>query len=268
MPNTPGLGLPNPASYTNMGDHTLRDNVTCLIWENNPATNVAYTWSDAQKRCTQNPLHAGVGWRAPTRIELMSLVDYSRTNPAIDKTIFPQNLSQPPYWTSSAMPAVANFGYLIKFYDGVVNFADQTSMYFAQCVTGNGEDPNLPISPPDDHYTIRITDVVDNYTGLVWQRDSQSMPVAVVWPTAADYCKTLQLNGATWRLPSVKELATLIDERRLGQPLPLIDLSAFPNTTASNYWSSTASDTQPWTVSFQDGSVAHATMVAWARCVH
>ena len=270
MPNTPGSGLPHPASYTDMGDHTIRDNVTCLIWESNPATNVAYTWSDAQLRCTQNPLHAGVGWRVPTRIELMSLVDYSKKNPAIDKTVFPQNLSQPPYWTSSAMPAIANFGYLVKFYDGVVNFADQSSMYFAQCVTGNGEDPNLPISAPGDHYEIRITDVVDHYTGLVWQRDDseQLSTSSISWQDATIYCQTLGLNSATWRLPSVKELATLVDEDRLGQLLPLVDLSAFPNTTASDYWSSTDSDTQPWTVSFQDASAAHTITTAFARCVH
>jgi hypothetical protein len=270
MPNAPRSGLPNPASYTDLGDNTIRDNVTCLIWDKIPATNVAYTWSDSKLRCTGNPLHDGVGWRVPTRIELMSLVDYSKCNPAVDKTFFPQNLSNPPYWTASAMSAIANFGYLIKFYDGVVNYADQASMYFAQCVRGNGESPDLPITPPGDHYTIGSSDVVDNYTGLVWQRDdSQALSLQPISSQdAIVYCQTLGLNGQTWRLPSVKELATLIDETRLGQGLPLVDPSAFAHAAASDYWSSTTVDSQSWTASFQDGSVAHTATTAFARCVH
>ncbi|CAK0741490.1 hypothetical protein CCP4SC76_1100009 [Gammaproteobacteria bacterium] len=60
-----------------------------------------------------------------------------------------------------------------------------------------------------------------------------------------------------WRLPTVKELAGIIDYSRF-DPNPTIDVSNFPNTPASPFWSSTpyanASDSA-WNVNFGHGFV-------------
>lgn len=42
----------------------------------------------------------GEGWRLPTRAELLTLVDLSRHEPAIDTDKYPDTKSD-PYWTSS-----------------------------------------------------------------------------------------------------------------------------------------------------------------------
>ena len=80
----------------------------------------------------------------------------------------------------------------------------------------------------------------DNYTGLVWQRpdSSQTAPMAVMaWADAPGaYCTGLTIGGHAWRLPSIRELATLVDE---AQVAPSINHTMFPGTkygSKSNNW--------------------------------
>jgi Protein of unknown function (DUF1566) len=92
MPNSPGTGLPNPESYTNLGNGTVRDNVTCLIWQRSPAPGT-YTFTQAKAYCA-SLTRAGGGWQLPARIQLMSIVDPAHSGPAIDTTAFPDTPAQ------------------------------------------------------------------------------------------------------------------------------------------------------------------------------
>jgi len=49
-------------------------------------------------------------WRLPTIQELFTLVDYSRCNPAIDTTIFP-NTEASSYWSSTAYAHNPNYAW-------------------------------------------------------------------------------------------------------------------------------------------------------------
>ena len=86
---------------------------------------------------------------------------------------------------------------------------------------------------------VSADEVRDNYTGLVWQRadSSQTAPMAVMpWADARAYCTGLTIGGHAWRLPSIRELATLVDE---AQVAPSINRTMFPNTkygSKSNNW--------------------------------
>jgi hypothetical protein len=104
----------------------------------------------------------------------------------------------------------------------------------------------------------------------------------MTFDAAASYCQALSLDGyaSGWRVPSYKELLTLVDERphleyESGGDVPkAIDLNAFPGTptAAGPYWTSS---TQPatggaYTVSFVDGTsglTIKATPL-YVRCVH
>src|SRR5262249_10913446 len=50
MPNTGASGLPNPAHYTDLGDGTVRDDVTCLVWEKTVSAD-SFTVADARTHC-------------------------------------------------------------------------------------------------------------------------------------------------------------------------------------------------------------------------
>ncbi len=207
-----------------MGDGTVRDDVTCLLWQKVAPTTTAYTWSDAKLKCTQNPLLGGVGWRLPSRIELLSIVDYGRRDPSIVVSVFPSTLPNPPYWTWSRLQG-RDDSFAISFHDGEVLLADRSTMYLARCVRGNGESQELSADAPADHYSIAVDTVADRYTGLTWQRgDSRgALSGLVPFETAERYCAGLTVAGGGWRVPSVKELATLVDEARFGSGAAAVD---------------------------------------------
>ena len=125
---------------------------------------------------------------------------------------------------------------------------------------------------PADRYKLETDTASDSRTGLTWTR---TIPVTgYSWISALNYCRTLKVGvGAAavggWRLPTIKELQTLVDER--GTTVA-IDGTAFPNTPALAFWSaspSAADATKAWAVHFQKGqAVTGATTSSYRlRCV-
>ncbi len=128
----------------------------------------------------------------------------------------------------------------------------------------------LQASAPAGRYTIGAGTVYDTKTKLTWQQSFSSSTMA--WADAKTYCANIgsTLGGTGWRLPTVKELATLIDNTLATGPL--IDTTAFPNTPSTWFWSSTqqvGSTTIAWLVAFANGSVnvSYKTSAIQVRCV-
>jgi hypothetical protein len=131
MPEPASAGLPNPANYTVNVDGTVRDNVTGLTWQRDvPAS--TYTWDQAKTYCASLSL-AGTGWRLPSRIELVSLVDFTRYNPAIDTTAFP-NTPSVWFWTSSAVAGSSGGAWYVAFYNGYTYGTGVGSYSRVRCV--------------------------------------------------------------------------------------------------------------------------------------
>lgn len=119
----------------------------------------------------------------------------------------------------------------------------------------HGQDAQYTINPMS--YTVHNNGTVtDNVTGLMWQRQDDGN--ARTWDNAIAYCDSLNFAGYTgWRLPSKKELVSIVDYSKL-YPGPTIDQAAFPGTKSSNYWSSTTyahSTYSAWIVYFGNGYV-------------
>jgi len=101
-------------------------------------------------------------------------------------------------------------------------------------------------------YTKSNDFIADNITTLQWQ-DTQ-MSEDVTWEEAQKFCQTLTINGvADWRLPTMRELLTLVDLANT----PTIS-ETFTQKKETNYWSIT--EYQPDTnryayyVNFKDGT--------------
>ena len=115
--------------------------------------------------------------------------------------------------------------------------------------------------------------IKDNVTGLQWVKDGNLMATrdpgfdadytagdgCVTWQHALDYVAKLNnenyLGHSDWRLPTIKELSTLVDIS-IPYPGPTINITFFPGTVAYYYWSSTtlAGDTSyAWSVNFFNG---------------
>jgi len=109
--------------------------------------------------------------------------------------------------------------------------------------------------------------VRDTQTRLEWQQTFD--PGMRAWADAQAYCGSLELVGGGWRLPSMKELQSLVDDTRAS---PSIDDTAFPGTPSDPLWSATpvlATPGSAWRVSFEHGYTydAVATYQYHARCV-
>lgn len=83
--------------------------------------------------------------------------------------------------------------------------------------TLNAYAPLPAASPPDSAYYVSILGyVVDNITGLVWQRGQS--PTEKTWFEAWAYCQNLTfpaIGGMTdWRLPNVEELLSIVDHSK------------------------------------------------------
>jgi len=98
---------------------------------------------------------------------------------------------------------------------------------------------------PAGRYTIPGDGTVyDTATTLTWQRAANM--TGMQWGSAGPYCSGLTSPaGGGWRLPTVKELTTLLDYSRPGSPF--IDPVAFPGVPAQStsgavngFWSSTS----------------------------
>ncbi|MBB2947300.1 RNA polymerase sigma factor (sigma-70 family) [Actinoplanes lutulentus] len=233
-----GWPMRDTAKYTNLGNGTVRDTTTCLVWQRAHAPD-RYTFAEAKQYCAGLTLDGG-GWRLPSRIELTSIVDYGADNPAINTTTF---TGTPPryFWTSSpwAVTKTPLRAWIINFYEGLAsNAAEQSGAFNVRCVRADGGSGRPA-------YKISSGRVTDPATGLTWQRASSAeMTVA----KADAYCT----DG--WRLPTLKELATTVDETRVS---PAIDIKAFPDTPkTARYWSSTVATPRPadrWMLGYNDG---------------
>lgn len=88
---------------------------------------------------------------------------------------------------------------------------------------------------PAGRYQLPTTDtVLDTQTGLVWQRNDDA--TTRTWDDAEAYCAALPLPGSGWRIPSAKELLSLLDDSRHN---PAIDPTAFPSASNGSYWTNT-----------------------------
>lgn len=242
MPNSPSSGLPNPSSYdTTSMPGVVIDNVTGLMWQRSVDAN-SYTWADAKAYCSSLTVAGESDWRLPTEIELVSLL--SPTAPAIDPAAFPDAPSD-AFWSASPLGGNASFAWAASSdapgdagftgpYYSYTFYAYPGEQHRALCVRGP-----VPSAPPD-HYTVANGTVIDHFTGLTWQRSLSSATYGPLLSDAEAYCNGLTLAGGGWRVPSLKELLTLVDFC-VPEPGPTIDNAAFPDTPSSWFWSSSAS---------------------------
>ena len=162
-------------------------------------------------------------------------------------------------------PAVSDTITFVPPSPRVVPDTGQTISYTAT----TGEDSDYSTNPPSytDNGDGTIT---DNVTGLVWQ--TQDDGVARAWAASDTYCtdNTAGLPGAGWRLPSRRELNSIVNFGKYGNAIG----NNFPNTQANYYWTATtaANNTSlAWRVNFYAGgldSIDKTTNGYYTRCVH
>jgi hypothetical protein len=124
---------------------------------------------------------------------------------------------------------------------------------------------SITASTHDSNFIVNGGEVTDTTTGLIWQKCSlgqfgsncePSSPYFYTkWTNALLAAQAhSQQTGLPWRLPNVRELRSIVEERCYQ---PAINLSIFPNTPSWGYWTASPSATRDsdwaWGVRFDNG---------------
>ena len=111
--------------------------------------------------------------------------------------------------------------------------------------------------------------VLDKKNGIYWQDTAESKESSEDWDDAVAYCDKLELAGMThWRLPTFKELFSIVDYTRIK---PAID-PVFDFVEEGSYWTSTTfapNVSRAWTIDFRTGKsfYSYKTTNHAVRCV-
>src|SRR5258708_11955685 len=275
MPNPASSGLPNPATYDTSIAGTVFDRLTGLMWQRS-AGSTPSSQAAATAACTASRLGGYADWRLPTVLELVSIVDYTAISPSIDSAAFPGTTAN-LFWTFTALAGRPHEAWYVNFIQGGTNVVDPTDFNLSRCVR-TAMNMAGACYAAGARFKMDTGTVTDASTGLVWQ---QMAAPAMTWSAAKASCTSA---GAGFRLPSLKELQSIVDYgTAYPGPGPAIDQNAFPATPVGAYWTSSGfsgSDTAAWMVRFSYGDTASSAVVSmpasagiqtdpkYVRCVH
>lgn len=225
-----------------IGDGTVTDMVTGLMWSKSPDMN-GDGIIDASDKMTYTAALAGASsfnlagytdWRLPTIKELYSLILFSGKDPSgytnsttsglipfIDTTYFDfaygdvqageRNIDS--QYASSTMYVDGQLLFGANFADGRIKgyglqMPDgREKTFFVLYVRGNSI---YSINNLVDNGDSTITDIA---TGLMWMKEDSK--VGMNWEDALHYADTLTYAGySDWRLPNAKELQSIVDYSR------------------------------------------------------
>jgi hypothetical protein len=242
------------ATLVQNADGTVTDNNTGLTWMSAPAGEVdggteiyATSFAAAEAACP-------CPWRLPQRIELASIVDYSRYYMALNPLFFTNAADGNTAWTATTFVATSTW-WFVDFVEGSPTGPDLGDVAGqVRCVPGTPH-------PPAERHTLQTSDagvaeVVDNGTGLTWKQ--QSEPGMLGWDAA------FAQSTAPYRMPTISELSTLVDSSRSE---PAIDITVFSDTGSSWYLTSSAVayaylGGNYWYIDFTTGSATFLSNVA------
>lgn len=257
-------------SYTDNGDGTVTDNVTGLMWQQDPGEKMTY--QEAAAGADSFSLAGYDDWRLPTIKELYSLIQFdgidssgpasTTATPFIDTDYFnfeygdesagerlidSQWATSTLYTSTTMNGADTMFG--VNFADGRIkgyptssNGPGGTKSYFVIYVRGNTD------YGENDFVDNGNSTISDQATGLTWtQNDSGN---GMDYEAALNYCESLDTAGSSdWRLPNAKELQSIVDYSRSPDATnsaaidPIFNISTITNEAGQvdypAFWSST-----------------------------
>ncbi|MFA6376951.1 MAG: DUF1566 domain-containing protein [Candidatus Paceibacterota bacterium] len=292
------------SDFINNNDGTVSGIKTGLQWkvcpgadlasENCSATDSGLSFEEAILFCDSLDFAGHSDWRLPDVHELLTIVDFKKSNPAINTNFFAINaatldpnkkygseqeyyadyfkkLVARTFWTSdsNADPKESDGAWgawIVDFNSGMVGAMQKSTPLNFRCVRGKQSDAELSMIDNGDGT------VIDHGNGLQWKKCSNGSESGTDcpwdhkdynWEGAIALCDSLDFAGHTdWRLPSVAELSTIIDYNKFD---PSINKALFPDThgndsTGNVYWASDPVADQPagksaWAAYFHYGVI-------------
>jgi hypothetical protein len=282
--------IPPASQYVVSSDGTMvTDSATGLVWQRTPDGEAI--WSNAYSACEALSLGGfSTGWRLPTVIEALSLMDFGVSNAALNLTVFSSGgPTGGGGWTSTVQGSLG-LAWQVDLGGGysVAGSGDVGNNYVGFFCVRSSDVPgvvgNGPGAPPGRYQVANsgagdgtVHDVV---TGLTWQQSAANE--ALVWSgvsaagSAQAYCAQLSLGAFTsgWRLPTAKELASIVDVETSNPAIDSAFLASGP-LSPTTFWTAAADQLSGQTnravsVDFEFGALSNDMPVTSAfnvRCV-
>ena len=200
-------GKVNAESYVPLtigGDEVVSDSSTNLVWQKD---SVKKTWKEALKYCIDLEYAGYSDWRLPNKNELVTLVDYSKADPA---SSFPGMTSE-EFWTSTFETFYGGMQgvFAINMATGRINYNSSGTTLAVRCVRSDIKPLSAGTVPFCDES--RAAPCEDPETHYVWSVSEFPYSTYLMWANNALICRMSEEGGITqWRLPAIDELRTLL----------------------------------------------------------
>jgi hypothetical protein len=191
-------------------------------------------WDEARSYCDELSLGGRDDFRLPGRIELVTVLDFGQV-PVVASAF---DVVADYHFSSSLASFVDGSAYSVYFGAGETTIARANpGRARALCVAGDVG------SVPEPRFVVEGDLILDGGTGL-------SSEATVEEPSTLD-AAAARCKEAGLRLPSIRELQSIVDERGHA---PAIDATVFRETPSEVFWSSDLREGWPWGVDFTDGT--------------
>lgn len=224
----------NVPSYTVLGNGIVLDNVTGLQWQKTDAGEMtheqAIIYADT---CT---LGGFTDWRLPSPLEAYSIVNISRSKPALDITAFSTSTAE-YWWTNLPQYNDATKIWVTNAGGGIGNHLKKETVSAGGAKrfhTRVVRDAQIPEILTSAYVRTSYGSIIDKRTNLEWYPMASSD--SITWEQALLFAE--QANGGShddWRMPNIKELFSLTSQAHSS---PSIDPIFGINTPNTMYWSS------------------------------
>jgi hypothetical protein len=259
-----------PFSFKENGDGTVNDLNTGLMWQQVPSSR-GFSWKEAVEYCNELELGGYDDWRIPTLKELFALQNFSKGWPYIDTEYFSLATGHigkdEQFWCAeyykfgktegmdSAFGVNAVTGHIKAYPSGKGPMGGK----HVRAVRGE-------LYGINEYVDNKNGTITDKATGLMWmQADSGH---GMEWKDALAYAENAEFAGySDWRLPSVKELQSIVDYSGIFPAIdPLFNCTSITNEANTldypYYWTSTSAQ-----FSSRNPGYYYAWYVAFGRAV-
>ena len=241
----------NPPFFINNSNGTITDTITGLMWQQVDGGEM--TFDKATTYASNLVLGGYSDWRMPSILELNSLLNHDKNNPALNTVYFTATAAQ-YWWSGQKQVNDATKAWCANAGGGVGNHpinetvsAGGTKKFHVRVV----RDVSAPTTIANRFLDNKNGTTTDQLTGLIWQ---QVPTDSMTWEQALITAEALSLGGSNlWKMPNIKELQSISEATIYN---PSINKTYFSGISTTQCWSSTSlsnQSTKAWYLDTQYG---------------